>query len=190
MANARADVAEAEANHEAAVAGPTREERAIADAEVEAAASALAVLERRLDKTILRAPADGVVSVIVAEIGENVRAGQPMLVIAETGKQFLSFNTREDLLHGLTVGTTSMCGGQARRRRRRLWSPSCARWARLRLGRPSVRLAITTAIRCACALICRVIRPASSRACRSGWILKPGLQEREPVPIIAVEPKV
>src|SRR5215467_13163691 len=51
VANARADVAEAEANHQAAVAGPTREERAIADAEVEAAASALAVLERRLNKT-------------------------------------------------------------------------------------------------------------------------------------------
>ena len=86
--------------------GPTREERAIADAEVEAAASALAVLERRLNKTILRAPADGVVSVIVAEVGENVRAGQPVLVIAETGKQFLSFNAREDLLHGLTVGAS------------------------------------------------------------------------------------
>jgi hypothetical protein len=59
-ASARADVAEAEANHAAAQAGPTREQRAIADAEVNAAASALAVLERQLDKTILRAPADGV----------------------------------------------------------------------------------------------------------------------------------
>ena len=104
VSNARADVAQAESNHQAAVAGPTREERAIADAEVEAATSALAVLERRLEKTILRAPADGVVSVIVAEVGENIHAGQPVLVIAETGKQFLSFNVREDLLHGLTVG--------------------------------------------------------------------------------------
>src|SRR5215470_17893076 len=52
VAAARADVAEAQANHDAAVAGPTREERAIADAQVKAAASALAVLERRLDKTI------------------------------------------------------------------------------------------------------------------------------------------
>jgi len=106
VANARADVADAEANHQAAVAGPTREERAIADAEVEAAASALGVLERRLNKTILRAPADGVVSVIVAEIGENIHAGQPVLAIAETGKQFLSFNAREDLLRGLTVGSS------------------------------------------------------------------------------------
>src|SRR5262245_16177884 len=106
VANARADIADAEANHQAAVAGPTREERGIADAEVEAATSALAVLERRLNKTILRAPADGVISVIVAEIGENVQAGRPVLVIAETGKQFLSFNAREDLLHGLTVGAS------------------------------------------------------------------------------------
>jgi HlyD family secretion protein len=104
VSSARADVAEAEANHAAAKAGPTREQRAIADAQVKAAASALAVLERRLDKTTLRAPADGIVSVIVAEIGENVHAGQPVLAIQETGKQWLSFNAREDLLRGLTVG--------------------------------------------------------------------------------------
>jgi HlyD family secretion protein len=104
VASARADVAEAEANHAAAEAGPTKEERAIADAQVEAAATALAVLQRRLDKTILRAPADGVVSVIVAEVGEDIRAGQPVLAIEETGKQWLSFNVREDFLHGIRVG--------------------------------------------------------------------------------------
>jgi HlyD family secretion protein len=104
FATARADVAEAQANHAAAVAGPTREERAIADAQVKAAARAVEVLERRLDKTTLRAPSDGIVSVIVAEVGENVTAGQPVLTIAATGKQWLSFNAREDMLHGLTVG--------------------------------------------------------------------------------------
>jgi HlyD family secretion protein len=104
-ASARADVAEAQANHDAAVAGPTREERAIADAQVKAAATALAVLERRLDKTILRAPADGIVTVIVAELGENIHAGQPVLVVEAAGKQWLSFNAREDLLRGLTVGS-------------------------------------------------------------------------------------
>jgi len=105
VAAARADVAESEANHAAAVAGPTREERAIADAQVKAAAAALGVLERRLDKTILRAPTDGVVTVIVAEVGENIHAGEPVLAIEQTGKRWLSFNAREDLLHGLTVGT-------------------------------------------------------------------------------------
>ena len=38
---------------------------------------------------------------IFAEVGEAVRAGQPVLAIEESGKQWLSFNAREDLLHGL-----------------------------------------------------------------------------------------
>jgi HlyD family secretion protein len=104
VATARADVAEAQANHAAAVAGPTREERAIADAQVKAAATAVAVLARRLEKTTLRAPADGIITVIVAEVGENVTVGQPVLAIAATDKQWLSFNAREDILHGLTIG--------------------------------------------------------------------------------------
>ena len=105
-AAARADVAEAQSNYDAAVAGPTREERAIADAQVQAAAAAVTVLERRLDKMILRAPADGVVSVIAAELGENVRAGQPILMIEASGRQWLSFNVREDHLNRLSMGDT------------------------------------------------------------------------------------
>ena len=104
VAAAQADVAEAQANHDAAVAGPTQEERAIADAQVQAAAAAVTVLERRLDKMILRAPADGVVSVVAAEIGENVRAGQPILMVEASGKQWLSFNVREDRLGAIAMG--------------------------------------------------------------------------------------
>jgi HlyD family secretion protein len=105
-ASARADVAEAQANYDAAVAGPTREERAIADAQVQASAAAVAVLERRLEKMVLRAPADGVVSVISAEQGENIRAGQPILMVEAAGQQWLSFNVREDHLGGLAIGKT------------------------------------------------------------------------------------
>jgi HlyD family secretion protein len=103
-ASARADVAEAQANYDAAVAGPTREERAISDTQVQAAAAALEVLERHLEKMVLRAPADGVVSVIAAEVGENIHAGQPVLMVEAAGEQWLSFNVREDHLSGLTVG--------------------------------------------------------------------------------------
>jgi HlyD family secretion protein len=106
VASARADVEGAQANYDAAVAGPTREERGIADAQVQAAAAAVAVLERRLDKMILHAPADGVVSVISAEVGENVRPGQPILVVEADGEQWLSFNAREDHIVGLAVGKT------------------------------------------------------------------------------------
>jgi HlyD family secretion protein len=106
-ASARADVAEAQANYDAALAGPTREERMIADAQVQTAAAAVAVLERRLEKMILHAPADGVVSVVAAEVGENVRAGQPILMVEAAGRQWLSFNVREDYLGGLAVGATT-----------------------------------------------------------------------------------
>ncbi|GLR83585.1 HlyD family secretion protein [Bradyrhizobium iriomotense] len=106
VAAANADVAEAQANYDAAVAGPTREERAIADAQVQAAAAAVTVLERRLDKMVLRAPVDGVVSVIAAEVGENVRAGQPILMVEAAGQQWLSFNVREDHLGRVAMGST------------------------------------------------------------------------------------
>ena len=106
VAAAQADMAQAQANYDAAAAGPTREERAIADAQVQAAATAVTVLERRLDKMILRAPADGVVSVVAAEIGENVRAGQPILMVEASGRQWLSFNVREDRLGAIAMGKT------------------------------------------------------------------------------------
>src|ERR1700681_2378596 len=106
-ASARADVAEAQENYDAAVAGPTREERVIADAQVHAAVAAVTVLERRLDKMVLRAPADGVVTVIAAEVGENVRAGQPILMVEAAGTQWLSFNVREDHLNRLALGETA-----------------------------------------------------------------------------------
>jgi HlyD family secretion protein len=106
-ASARAGVAEAQANYDAAVAGPTLEERTIADAQVQAAAAAVTVLERRLDKMVLHAPADGVVSVIAAEVGENVRAGQPILMVEAAGEQWLSFNIREDHLNRLSMGETA-----------------------------------------------------------------------------------
>src|SRR5712671_4334639 len=107
VASARADVAGAQATYDAAAAGPTREERAIADAQVQAAAAAVTVLERRLDKMVLRAPADGIVTVIAAEVGENVRAGQPILMVEVAGKQWLSFNVREDHLNRLSMGETA-----------------------------------------------------------------------------------
>jgi HlyD family secretion protein len=49
-ASARANLAEAQANHAAAVAGPTKEERAIADAQVKAAAAALMIAQSFADQ--------------------------------------------------------------------------------------------------------------------------------------------
>ena len=39
-------------------------------------------------------------------MGENVRAGQPILMVEAAGRQWLSFNAREDKIQGLVVGQT------------------------------------------------------------------------------------
>jgi HlyD family secretion protein len=105
VAAARADVAEATANYASARVGPTRQERAIADASVSAAAAQIAVLESRLRKTMLNAPADGVVRVVAAEVGEAIRAGQTIITIEAAAQPWLSFNVREDRLAGISIGS-------------------------------------------------------------------------------------
>jgi HlyD family secretion protein len=71
-AHAEADVAVAEARYAEAQLGPTAEERALADAQVKAAEVARDVVEARAAKTLLRAPASGVVGSI-GSFGADVR---------------------------------------------------------------------------------------------------------------------
>src|SRR5262249_9871395 len=105
IASARADVAEATANYASARVGPTKQERAIADAGVSAAATQVAVLESRLGKTILHAPNDGIVRVVAAEVGEAIRAGQTIITIEAADQPWVSFNVREDHLAGIAIGS-------------------------------------------------------------------------------------
>ena len=116
-ASARADVAEAQANYDAAVAGPTQEERTIADAQVRAAAASVAVLERRLEKMVLRAPTDGVISVVAgsAAIGPPEATTTDCRLIAYSSAsrtfRFLSFG-----LWTLTATYSSGLAGDVTRR--------------------------------------------------------------------------
>jgi HlyD family secretion protein len=69
---ARAKLAAAQETYQAAHLGPTREELAIADAKVKNADAQVEVIAARVAKLRLRAPADGVVAVVVAEPGEAI----------------------------------------------------------------------------------------------------------------------
>jgi len=53
----------------------------------------------------LRAPADGIVAVVVAEPGEAIVPGQPVMMLEATGRQWVSFNLREDQFEGLRIGS-------------------------------------------------------------------------------------
>jgi HlyD family secretion protein len=103
LAKSEADLALKRAQHAAGKAGPTAEERALADARVVLAEATVADLQAKLDKTRLTAPVDGVVGVIVGERGEIVPVGKPVLVL-DAGKPWFAFTVREDALGGLTVG--------------------------------------------------------------------------------------
>jgi multidrug resistance efflux pump len=104
LAKSEADLALKRAQHAAGSAGPTAEERTLADARVVLAEATVADLQAKLDKTRLVAPVDGVVGVVVVELGEVVPVGKPILVL-EAGQPWFAFTLREDALGGLTVGS-------------------------------------------------------------------------------------
>ncbi len=105
---ASANLARARERHEAARLGPTREERAIADAKVDVAAASVAVVAARVAKLRIGAPTDGTVELLVAEPGEAIVPGQPVMTLQAAERRWASFNLREDRL-----------GDPAPRRRRR-----------------------------------------------------------------------
>jgi multidrug resistance efflux pump len=106
LAKARADLDLKRAQLAAAHAGPTVEERALADARVVLAEATVADLQAKLDKTRLLAPVDGVVGILVAEPGEVVPVGKPVLTLEVGNERWFSFTLREDALGRLAVGST------------------------------------------------------------------------------------
>jgi len=115
-AKAEADLALKQAQHAAAVAGPTPQERALADARLALAEASVAVLEAQLAKTRLTAPADGTVRVEVAAPGEILAPGRPVMTFAPDDGTWFSFTAREDRLGAVAVGaplTLEAAGGRA-----------------------------------------------------------------------------
>jgi multidrug resistance efflux pump len=102
---ANANLERAKELFEAARLGPTREERAVADATVGAAAAAVGVVAARVAKLRISAPSDGTVALLVAEPGEAIVPGQPVMTLQRSGERWASLNLREDLLDDLRIGS-------------------------------------------------------------------------------------
>ena len=105
VAGARAQLVAVEKTYEAAHAGPIKEELRVADAKVESAAASMAVIATRVGKLRIRAPADGVVKLIVAEPGEAIIPGAPVMTLEAAGRPWASINLREDQFGDLRVGS-------------------------------------------------------------------------------------
>jgi len=101
-----ANLARARERYEAARLGRTREERAVADAGVEAAAAAVAVVAARVAKLHIRAPWDGTVTLLVAEPGEAIIPAQPLMTLQKAAQRWTSFNLREDQFDDLRIGSS------------------------------------------------------------------------------------
>ncbi len=106
LAKAKADLDLKRAQAAEASAGPTAEERALADAKVALSEATLADLQAQLDKTRLTAPADGTIGIRVAEPGEIIGPGKPVMTIEVNGQAWFAFTLREDDLHGMALGKT------------------------------------------------------------------------------------
>jgi HlyD family secretion protein len=114
LAKAKAELELKRAEAAEASAGPTAEERALADARVALAEATVARLQAQLDKTVLTAPVDGTIGIRVAEPGEIIGPGKPVMTI-DARQPWFSFTLREDVLHGLMIGATVVLTGQGGR---------------------------------------------------------------------------
>ena len=106
LAEADAHLNLAEAALAESKAGPTREQLAVAASEVRLALATIDDVAAELAKTTLTAPADGVARLLVAEPGEAIVSGQPVLTMGLAKDRWFSFTIREDRLGGVTIGST------------------------------------------------------------------------------------
>ena len=95
----------ARSQYDMAVNGARIEDKAAAGEQVRRAQGAVSEVNSYMDETVLLATADGIVTEIFPEPGELVGTGAPIMNVSCTDDVWFTFNIREDLLPGLTVGT-------------------------------------------------------------------------------------
>ena len=107
LANYRAMIASekaAKSQYDMVVNGSRHEDISAAQAQVSRAEGAVSEVTSYIDETVLVASADGVVTEIFPEEGELVGAGAPIMNVSKTDDMWFTFNVREDMLPGLSVG--------------------------------------------------------------------------------------
>lgn len=95
----------AKAQYDMAKNGAEREDKEAAAALVNRAKGAVSEVESYIKETYLIAQMPGEVSEIFPKIGELVGTGAPIMNISVLDDMWVTFNVREDLLKGLTMGT-------------------------------------------------------------------------------------
>lgn len=96
----------AKAIWEKAKKGTRTEDKEAASALVARAEGAITEVEAYLNETNIYSPIDGEVSNIIAETGELVPAGYPVITLVKLSDNWVTFNLREDLLADIKKGST------------------------------------------------------------------------------------
>ncbi|MCX8068472.1 MAG: efflux RND transporter periplasmic adaptor subunit [Anaerolineae bacterium] len=104
LAAAWASVESAKAQLDRVMSGPTEEEVAIAEAAVEQARAALEAARRNLEKAVLKAPFDGLVSAVNITPGEMAPTGRPAISLVDVSAFQITVNVDEMDVARLRVG--------------------------------------------------------------------------------------
>ena len=103
---ARETAGAAKAIWEKAKKGTRIEDKETAISLVDRAEGAIREVESFINETAIYAPADGEVSNIIAESGELVAAGYPVVTLVKLDDSWITFNLREDMLAFIHMGST------------------------------------------------------------------------------------
>lgn len=94
----------AKAQYDMAVNGAQHEDKEMAKAQMFRMKGIVEEIYTYMDETCLISPCDGQVTEIYPEIGELIGTGAPIMNIAASNDMWFTFNIREDLLPGITIG--------------------------------------------------------------------------------------
>jgi HlyD family secretion protein len=151
LKTAQSAVEQAKFAYDEAVAGPTKEQRDIAHANVADAQAKVNSIRAQVDELVVKAPIAAQVYQIGAELGEYVSPGVPLLTLVDLSDVWLRFDLREDLVKRIAVGKkahdarpgarrrTDRCGSQIHRAKGRvcrLARHRCSRVASAKRARP------------------------------------------------------
>ena len=95
----------AKAQYDMAVDGARKEDKEAAAARVRQAEGAVSEVQSYLVDASVYSPVTGEVSTIIAEEGELVGSGYPVVAILDMSHMWVAFNIKETLLPGMTIGT-------------------------------------------------------------------------------------
>ncbi len=95
----------AKAQYDMASDGARKEDKEAAAARVRQAEGAVSEVESYLSDAAVYAPVTGEISTIIAEEGELVGSGYPVVAILDMSDMWVTFNIKETMLPGMKIGT-------------------------------------------------------------------------------------